>query len=93
MRVTVRAQTELTLDEAVAIAAHARAGTLETNDPQVRRLVGDANRLIVRTQLWGEAPTRRARRSRRWTAGIFVAVVLAWILGLLVPLLTHVGSW
>ena len=38
MRVTVRAQTELTLDEAVAIAAHARAGTLETNDPQVRRI-------------------------------------------------------
>ncbi|OIH93828.1 hypothetical protein [Curtobacterium sp. MCBA15_001] len=83
----------LSLDEARAIAEHAREGRLELDDPEIRRLVGEANRMLVRTQMWGETPpTPRRRWKRRMLAFGAAGIVLVWVIGLLGPLLLRIGS-
>lgn len=82
----------LTVDEAAAIADHARAGRLDQSDPEIRRLVGEANRMLVRAQVWGDAESPRRRRKRRWLAAGAVALVTVWVAGLLVPLLVRIAE-
>ncbi|GAA5033272.1 hypothetical protein GCM10025738_16460 [Microbacterium fluvii] len=78
---------DLTPDEAERIAQQARDGRLETDDPQIRKVVTRAQRTVVRTSLWGDAP-----RSRRmlvlWLAIGFIAL---WVVGLAVPLILTFG--
>lgn len=82
----------LSLDEAAAIAEHAREGRLDMDDPQIRQLVGEANRVMVRTQMWGEQPaTPRRRWKRRGLAIGAAAIVAIWVIGLLGPLLLRLG--
>lgn len=83
----------LSLDEATAIAEHAREGRLELDDPEVRRLVGEANRILVRTQMWGEAPTTPRRRWKRRMLAVGAAlIVVVWVVGLFGPLLLRIAS-
>jgi len=83
----------LSLEEATAIAEHAREGRLDLDDPEIRRLVGEANRMLVRTQMWGETPpTPRRRWKRRGLAIGAAAIVAIWVIGLLGPLLLHVAA-
>jgi hypothetical protein len=90
MRTAFSPKTELTLEEAVAIARQAEAGNLDTTDPTIRRTVGDANQILVRTRIWGERPSSQQRRSRRLLLIGTSAVLGVWIAGLFVPLLMHV---
>jgi hypothetical protein len=79
--------TALTVDEATAIAEHAENGRLDTDDPEVRRLVGEANRVLVRAGVWGVPEGPRQRRRRRVLAIGASVLVLSWIAGLFLPLL------
>ncbi|MCM3521268.1 hypothetical protein [Curtobacterium sp. P97] len=82
---------ELTIEEATAIAEHARSGALPLGDPEVRRVVEQANRTLVRAQMWGEDRSPRLRRRRRWLAAGALVMVLVWVAGLLVPLAFRLG--
>jgi hypothetical protein len=79
--------TALTVDEATAIAEHAENGDLDMEDPEVRRLVGEANRLLVRAGVWGIAESPKQRRRRRLLAIGASVLVLSWLAGLFLPLL------
>ena len=81
--------TALTVDEATAIAEHAENGHLDMEDPDVRRLVGEANRLLVRAGVWGVAESPRQRRRRRLLAIGASVLVLSWLAGLFLPLLVR----
>jgi len=81
--------TALTVDEATAIAEHAENGHLDMEDPDVRRLVGEANRLLVRAGVWGVAESPRQRRRRRFLAIGAAVLVLSWLAGLFLPLLVR----
>ncbi|ROP65895.1 hypothetical protein EDF24_3062 [Curtobacterium sp. PhB130] len=83
----------LSLEEATAIAEHAREGRLQLDDPEIRKLVGEANRILVRTQMWGETPpTPRRRWKRRMLAVGAAALVAVWVIGLLGPLLLRIAA-
>jgi hypothetical protein len=81
----------LTVDEATVIAQHARDGVLELDDPEVRKVVEQANRVVVRAQMWGDEPSPRLRRRRRFIAIGALVMVLVWVAGLLVPLAVRFG--
>lgn len=74
-------ETALTADEAERILRQAGRGALDTRDPEVRRLVTQAQRTVVRHSLWGDAHSTRHRRYL-WWGGAFL---LLWIVGLVVP--------
>ncbi|PCN46554.1 hypothetical protein Csp2054_16530 [Curtobacterium sp. 'Ferrero'] len=80
---------ELTVEEATAIAEHARSGSLPLDDPEVRKVVDQANRVLVRAQMWGEDRSPRLRRRRRAIAVGALVVVAVWIAGLVLPLVWH----
>lgn len=80
---------ELTVEEATAIAEHARSGSLPLDDPEVRKVVDQANRVLVRAQMWGEDRSPKLRRRRRWIAVGGLLVVAAWVAGLILPLIWH----
>ena len=75
---------ELTVEDA-------RSGSLPLDDPEVRRVVEQANRTLVRAQMWGEDRSPRLRRRRRWLAAGALVMVLVWVAGLLVPLAFRLG--
>jgi type IV secretory pathway component VirB8 len=77
---------DLTVDEATAIAENARSGSLSLEDPEVRKVVEQANRVLVRAQMWGEDRSPKLRRRRRIIAIGALVMVLVWVAGLLVPL-------
>jgi hypothetical protein len=78
--------TALTVDEATAIAKHAEEGRLDMDDPDVRRVVGEANRLLVRSGVWGVPEGSRQRRRRRLLAAGAFLLVVSWLAGLFLPL-------
>ncbi|TCK65825.1 hypothetical protein [Curtobacterium sp. PhB136] len=80
---------ELTVDEAILISGHAQSGTLSLDDPEVLRVVQEANRLLVRTQLWGETPTPHRRRKQRLMALGLTVFMLVWLFGVIIPLLVR----
>ncbi|MFJ7286945.1 hypothetical protein ACIQUC_01375 [Curtobacterium sp. NPDC098951] len=82
---------DLTVDEATVIAQHARDGVLELDDPEVRKVVEQANRVLVRAQMWGDEPSPRLRRRRKVIAIGALVMVLVWVAGLLVPLAVRIG--
>ncbi|OII25341.1 hypothetical protein BIV03_09005 [Curtobacterium sp. MCBA15_016] len=82
---------DLTVDEATVIAQHARDGVLELDDPEVRKVVEQANRVLVRAQMWGDEPSPRLRRRRRFIAIGALVMVLVWVVGLLAPFAFHFG--
>ncbi|MGN7191396.1 MULTISPECIES: hypothetical protein [unclassified Curtobacterium] len=83
---------ELTVAEATAIAEHARSGALPLDDPEVRKVVEQANRTLVRAQMWGDDDrSPRLRRRRRFIVGGALVMVLVWVVGLLGPLLLRLG--
>jgi hypothetical protein len=75
------------LEEAERIATNAAEGLLDTSDPDVARIVGQANRVVIRSQMWGSTPDLPTRRWRRLTVVGGVLFVLVWVGGLLLPLL------
>jgi len=76
---------DLTVDEATAIAENARSGSLPLDDPEVRKVVDQANRVLVRAQMWGEERSPKLRRRRRLIAIGALVMVVVWVAGLLVP--------
>ncbi|AOX67054.1 hypothetical protein BJK06_16215 [Curtobacterium sp. BH-2-1-1] len=82
---------DLTVDEATVITQHARDGVLELDDPEVRKVVEQANRVLVRAQMWGDEPSPRLRRRRRFIAIGALVMVLVWVAGLLAPFAFHFG--
>lgn len=82
---------ELTVEEATAITEHAASGSLPLDDPEVRKVVEQANRVLVRAQMWGEERSPRLRRRRRLLAVGALVMVLVWVAGLLVPLAFRLG--
>lgn len=80
-------RTELSPEEAERIVSRAQAGELDTDDPEIRRVVSSAQRAHARHSLWGDVPRRRVRLS----IGLGIAFVLLWIVGLAVPLLLTFG--
>lgn len=69
---------------AEAIAAHARSGRLDLNDPVIRREVNRAMRLETRSYLWGDSPHRKGV-----LRGLLIAlgVLAVWITALFIPVL------
>lgn len=82
---------DLTVEEATVISQHARDGVLELDDPEVRKVVEQANRALVRAQMWGEERSPKLRRRRRIIAFGALVMVLIWVAGLLVPLAVRLG--
>ncbi|MCA5924257.1 MULTISPECIES: hypothetical protein [Curtobacterium] len=82
---------DLTVDEATVIAEHARSGALDLQDPEVRKVVEQANRVLVRTQMWGEERSPKLRRRRRIIAVGALVMVLVWVAALIGPLAVHFG--
>lgn len=81
-----RSATRMTLDEAERIVALDRDGRLDRGEPQVRKVVDEAHRVVQRASIWGSAPGHPSRRRAVFIflgAAVFIA---AWIAGLLVPL-------
>jgi hypothetical protein len=83
---------EMPLEEAQRISTNAADGLLDTSDPDVARVVAQANRVVVRAGVWGRSDDRAERRW--WRLGLIGAVVFLaiWVAGLLVPLLSALGS-
>lgn len=83
---------EMPLDEAQRISANAADGLLDTTDPDVARVVAQANRVVVRAGVWGRTDDRAERRW--WRLGVVGAIVFLaiWVAGLLIPLLTALGQ-
>lgn len=79
---------DLSPEEAEEISRHAREGRLDTGDPEIRRVVHEANREVVRHSLWGDMPVRQ----RRLLLIGGIAFVALWVIGLAVPLLLTFGS-
>jgi hypothetical protein len=73
--VTRRRRLRLTAAEAERIRAQDRAGRLAKDDPEVRRIVEEANRASVRAHVYG-----RDRQARRQSVLVVVVVVLAAVL-------------
>lgn len=73
--------TPLTAEEAERILQQVGRGVLDTRDPEVRRIVAQAQRTIVRHSLWGDATSTRHRRYLFWG----IAFLVLWIVGLVVP--------
>jgi hypothetical protein len=69
---TRRGRLRLTAEEAARIRAQDGAGRLDRDDPEVRRVVGEANRASVRAHVWG-----RTRPARRQSAAVVVVIALA----------------
>ncbi|MGN8050200.1 hypothetical protein ACTJKO_10985 [Curtobacterium sp. 22159] len=82
---------DLTVDEATVISRHARDGVLEVDDPEVRKVVEQANRVLVRAHMWGDDRSPKLRRRRRFIAIGALVMVLVWVAGLLVPLAVRLG--
>lgn len=82
---------DLTVEEATVISQHARDGVLELDDPEVRKVVEQANRVLVRAQMWGEERSPKLRRRRRIIAFGALVMVLIWVAGLFVPLAVRLG--
>lgn len=75
-----RRRLRLTEEEADRIRAQDRAGRLPKDDPEVRRVVGEANRAAVRAHVYGRGP---AGRRQSWAVVAVVAVgVVLFALGL-----------
>lgn len=87
-----RARSSMTVDEAEAIVRQAEEGRLAVDDPDVRRVVGQANRVLVRAGTWGADRSPRSRRTRRFVLWGSVVLLLAWVIGLLWPLAALVGD-
>jgi hypothetical protein len=83
---------EMPLEEAQRFSTNAADGLLDTSDPDVARVVAQANRVVVRAGVWGRSDDRAERRW--WRLGLIGAVVFLaiWVAGLLVPLLSALGS-
>ena len=75
------------LEEALRISTNAADGVLDLADPDVARVVAQANRVVTRSQMWGSTPDLPTRRWRRWTVVGGLLFVLVWVAGLLLPLL------
>lgn len=67
-----------------AIAAHARSGHLDMNDPVIRREANRAMRQETRSHLWGDSAHRKGVRRALFIALIVLAV---WIAALFTPVL------
>jgi hypothetical protein len=79
--------TELSPEEAERIVSRAQAGELDTEDPEIRRVVSSAQRAHARHSIWGDVPRRRV-----WLyIGLGIAFILLWIGGLAMPLLLTFG--
>lgn len=79
--------TEFSPEEAERIVIRARAGELDTEDAEIRRVVAGAQRAHAQHSLWGDVPRRRV-----WLyLGAGIAFVMLWIIGLAVPLLLTFG--
>jgi hypothetical protein len=74
------------LEEAQRIATNASEGLLDVGDPDVARVVAQANRVVIRSQMWGSTPDVPTRRWRRLTVVGGLVFILVWVAGLLVPL-------
>jgi hypothetical protein len=80
------------LEEAERIATFAADGVLDVSDPDVARVVAQANRVVIRSQMWGAAPDTSTRRWRKLTVVFGLLFVAVWVAGLLVPLLTALNQ-
>lgn len=80
------------LEEAERIATNAADGVLDVNDPDVARVVAQANRVVIRSQMWGSTPDVSTRRWRKLTVIGAILFVAVWVAGLLVPLFTSLGA-
>ncbi|PZE25648.1 MULTISPECIES: hypothetical protein [unclassified Curtobacterium] len=80
------------LEEAERISTNAADGLLDTSDPDVARVVAQANRVVTRSQMWGSTPDLPTRRWRRLTVLGGLLFVLIWVAGLMLPLLASLGK-
>lgn len=69
---------------AEAIAAHARSGHLDMNDPVIRREANRAMRQETRSHLWGGSAHRKGVQRSLLVALVVLAV---WIAALFTPVL------
>lgn len=64
MSMAARGQVRMTPDEAQRIRAQDAAGRLDHDDPEVRRVLEEANRISVRAHVYGrDAAARRTTRA------------------------------
>jgi hypothetical protein len=80
------------LEEAERIATNAADGVLDISDPDVARVVAQANRVVIRSQMWGTTPDTSTRRWRKLTVLGGILFVAVWVAGLLIPLFSSLGS-
>jgi hypothetical protein len=79
----------MTLEEAVAIARNSKLGLLDEDDPDIAKLVDQANAFVVRFRIWGQEPVEQRTRSRRLLVIGSVVVTAIWLAGWLIPAFTN----
>ncbi|TDS79732.1 hypothetical protein CLV52_0274 [Amnibacterium kyonggiense] len=70
----------MTPEEAQRIRAQDAAGRLDHADPEVRRVIEDANRTSVRAHVYGRDAA--ARGTIRWSLLVTIAATAVFIVGL-----------
>lgn len=77
----------MTLEEAQAILRNHERGLFGEPDARVQRLIGEANRVVQRAEMWGSP--RGHKQRRRWA--IFAIAFGVWVIvtavALIVPLI------
>lgn len=77
------------IEEAVAIARNSKLGLLDEDDPDIAKLVDQANALVVRFRLWGQEPVEQRTRGRRLLVVGGITVTAIWLAGWLLPAFGH----
>ena len=75
------------MEEAELVLDRAEAGELDTDDPRIARIVGQAQQRLSRTRIWGGDHTRGRALRYLVAAIVFLAISIA---ALVAPLLAAV---
>ncbi len=82
----------MTLAEAQAIEEREQRGELDSTDPEIAALLGEAHQRIQRDLMWGGEPGD-ANRRRTWIVVLTIAIfTIVTATALLVPLLLRFGT-
>lgn len=82
-----RRATRMTMEEAETVLDRADAGQLDTDDPRIARIVGQAHQRVSRARIWGGDHTRGRAVRYLVAAIVFLSISIA---ALVAPLLAAV---
>ena len=86
-----RRHLRMTLAEAEAIEQREERGELDTTDPDIAAMVGQAHQRVQRDLMWGGEPGDAERRRTGLVVLTFTLFALATAAALLIPLMIRFG--